>query len=226
MNLMERLHTGFGIGVLNCLLVTMSFAQDRGAVTNVVTSAEQRSSSTIVTRSYVNGLFAELFLVDGDTNGGLFASRDEVTNTSSLQFSYASPDPTDSNLVILIQGVGEIPNSSFQITRTAAHLAVTTPFPVTKCIVNLTTGDFTCEPGTPRTFDLTWTKNGLGSVSERSVRVETFGPVTTKIQGEYQILLATVRGIWDGHLANGVRADLLDSQSKTMFREVTVKMRP
>ena len=42
-----------------------------------------------------------MLLVDGAT-GQLNASRDQLANTSFLDFSYASPDPTDPVFVFLI----------------------------------------------------------------------------------------------------------------------------
>ncbi|MGB5473403.1 MAG: hypothetical protein WBQ78_07990 [Gammaproteobacteria bacterium] len=155
-------------------------------------------------------------------------SIDEIADTSALEFSYATPYETDTDLVILIHGAGEIPNGAYTTTATSAHLAVTTPteFLVIRCVVNLITADFNCAPTTPVTFDLTWVRNGLGSVLEKTKRTETLGPVTTKFKGEYVSVAATVNGIWNGHSPADLAGNLLDSQSTTHIREITLEANP
>lgn len=151
---------------------------------------------------------------------------DEITNTSAMDFSYAFPHPIDPDLVILLQGAGEIPNSALTITTTAAHLAVTTPFPILRCVVSLSTGEFTCGFTTSITFDLTWTANGFIQVHEKVKREETVGPVTSKLQGEYDQRSARVTGTWDGHPATNVLGNLIDTRSTTAIREIIVEPNP
>ena len=95
-----------------CLLLTIggACAQD-----DVTTTTEQDVHHQNVTRIVVNGQFAEVLLVDNatSTNGGLTASHDEVAGTSALDFSWASPDPSNADQVIMYQGAGNIPNSAF-----------------------------------------------------------------------------------------------------------------
>jgi hypothetical protein len=129
-------------------------------------------------------------------------------------------------LSILIQGSGEIPNSAFTITTTSAHLAVTTPFEVTRCEVNIVTGEFECGPTTPVTFDLTWTVDGFIMVHEKVKRTEVIGPVTTNIKGEFDQRSATITGTWDGRVATNMLGNLLDTQSTTAIREITLEPNP
>ena len=84
--------------------------------------------------------------------------RDEIANTTTIDFSCATPDTVDPEIVILVQGSGEIPNGAFNISATTARLAVTTPFPSHRCVVNIITDVFDCDDGDPITFDLTWVK--------------------------------------------------------------------
>jgi hypothetical protein len=116
---------------------------------------QARQAPNPVTKIKVNGLSADMFLVDADAgaNGFLNASRDQIANTSALDFSCVVPLP-DPDFVIFIQGAGAIPNGSFQITATSARLRVTTPFPVNRCIANLVDGTFTCAETTPSTLRL------------------------------------------------------------------------
>jgi len=69
--------------------------------------------------------------------------------------------------------------------------------------------------------------NGVGSVSETTKRVETLGPVTTKFKGGFTSLTANVNGTWDGRdAANLPPGTLLDTQSTTIIREITVEPNP
>jgi hypothetical protein len=132
--------------------------------------------------------------------------------------------------VIVIQGAGAIPNSSFQVTTTTAHLAVTVPtsplYVLNRCVLNIVTGDFQCYPGTPKSFNLPWVNNGVGTVSETTKRVETLGPVTTKYKGGFTSLTANVNGTWDGHSPANLAGTLRDTQSTTIIREITVEPNP
>jgi hypothetical protein len=186
----------------------------------------QAPNGAKVTKIRVNGRFAFAFLNDGDTNGFLSATKDQITNTSALDFSYAFPDPTNPDFVILIQGAGEIPNSAFTVTSDSAHLAVTTPFEVTRCDVNIIDGTFVCNPATPITFDLTWTVDGFGTVFEKTKRTETFGPVSTKSRGEFSRVSAIVNETWDRYTNADAGGDLLDTRNLTFVREVTMEANP
>jgi hypothetical protein len=192
--------------------------------------ASAQMHSATVTKIKVNGLFAQTFLFDPALNaqGGLVASKDQIDNTSALDFSYAIPDPTNPDQVILFQGAGEIPNSAFTITQTTAHLAVTTSasYFINRCVINTVTGSFVCAPGTPKSFDLTWVKNGVGTTTEKTTRVDTIGPVTTKLKGDFTIKTANVNGTWDGFSNVNVMGTLQDTQSMTFIREITVAANP
>ena len=204
------------------LLLTLSASQ-----ASVDTTQAPKGNTKTTIR--VNGHSADMFLIDEDTgtNGFLNASKDRLANTSALDFSYVTPEANDPDIVILIQGAGEIPNESFTITSTTAHLQLTTPFPVTRCVVNTIDGTFTCAPTTPSTFDLTWTKNGFGSLFQKITTITTLGPVTTKVKGQFTSLIASVDGTWDGHqTADGQSGNLVDSHSKTVTREVSMDASP
>lgn len=75
-----------------------------------LTVSTTQASSTI-TRINVNGKFATVFLVDAGTHtfGSLTASKDQIANTSALDFSYGYPDPGNpTDQIILISGAGAI----------------------------------------------------------------------------------------------------------------------
>ena len=182
------------------------------------------NSTRTVTRIRVNGRSADVLLVNGAT-GFLNAARDNIANTSALDFSYASVDPTDPNFVILFQGAGAIPNSALTFTTAGAHLAVTTPFEVTRCRVNQIDGTFVCAPTSPIPFDLTWAKNGVSSLFERTLRIETLGPVVTKVSGDFFSVTASVSGTFDGHTAAANQGNLVDTRSTTVIREITRQLR-
>ena len=181
-----------------------------------------------MTKIKVNGLSADTFLTDdpGHTYGFLNASRDQLANTSALDFAHATPDPADPDIVILIAGAGEIPNSAFVRTATSAHLALTTPFPVTRCVVDTVTSTFDCNPYVPYRFDLTWTLNGFSSVNEKVKRTETLGPLETKFEGEFSQLSAKVSGTWTGHTVGNMMGNLVDTRNTTAIREITMKANP
>ena len=188
--------------------------------------ATQSMNAVTVTKFRMNGLSCDTFLVADTTNGFLNVGRDEIANTTAIDFSYATPDATDPDIVILVQGSGEIPNSSFTISPTAAHLSVTTPFPSHRCVVNVVTAVFVCADGEPITFDLTWAANGLGSLREKTRRTETFGPLTTTFRGEFESRNATVNGTWTGHTASDLLGNLVDHKNATNVREIALKANP
>jgi hypothetical protein len=70
-------------------------------------------------------------------------------------------------------------------------------------------------------------KNGIGTTSETTKRVETLGPVTTKFKGGFTSLTANFSGTWDGHSPPTFPgATLRDSHSTTIIREITVEPNP
>ena len=211
---------------LNAILSAALFLTLSASQAGVETT--QAPNGTTVTKITVNGLFASVILVDAgsEINGGLTASKDQVANTSALDFSYAFPDHTRENTVIIIQGGGQIPNSAFTVTSDSAHLAVTTPFPVNRCAINSVTGDGVCDFRTPITFDLTWTANGFSTVDEKTNRTETIGPLVTKLDGEFHSLLSKVHGTWGGHTSADNTGERLDTKSRTVLREITQAPHP
>jgi hypothetical protein len=192
------------------------------------TSTEQavKKHQTRTTIS-VNGRSATVQLLDAEgTNGFLTATEDQIANTVALDFSWATPDPTNPDLAILYQGAGEIPLGAFTQTATSAHLNLTTAadYPINRCVIDLNTGSATCAPGAPLTFDLTWAQNGFGRVEERTKRKEILGPVTTKMNAEFVTVTATINGTWGGRSSPDLGGDLTDSESKTYIREITVAL--
>ena len=188
-------------------------------------STEQAvKKNTTVTQIRVNGRSASAMLLDAQgTNGFLAATEDQIANTFGLDFSWATPDATGSS-AILYQGAGEIPAGAFTLTASAASLNLTTPvgYVVTRCEIDLNDGTYTCAPSGPIAFNLTWARNGLGSIEEKNKRKEVLGPVTTKVTSEYTTLTAGVNGTWGGRSSPNLTGDLTDSQSKTYIREITV----
>jgi hypothetical protein len=216
---MDTRTKALGVSVVSSALVLLLVAEASQAGVETARAANGAETTKIST----NGRSAFALLSAGDTNGFLNASYDEIADTSALDFAYATPDGTDPDLVILIAGAGEIPNEAFTITRTTAHLTVTTPFLVTRCVVSLETGFFDCAPGSSVTFDLVWARSGISTVLEKTKRVETLGPVITKFHGEYEQLSASVSGTWDAYAAADMFGELFDSKGTTLVREMTIK---
>ena len=187
------------------------------------TSSTAQAVTSTTTQIRVNGQSASVLLVDSDgTNGFLTVTEDQINDTTGLDFSWATPDPSDPDFADLYQGAGEIPNTAYSHTATTASLSLTTPPPfVTHCRVDLFNGTFVCEESAPLTFNLSWATNGFGSIEERTQRTEKLGPVTTRFKAEFTTLTAGVSGTYGGHTASNLNGDLTDSQSKTYIREIT-----
>jgi len=189
----------------------------------------QASNGGKATNVRVNGQTAVFYLDDGDRYALLTVTRDEIANTTLLSYGYRFPDPNDSNLSILILGdEGEIPNNAFTVNSTSAHLALTTPdsYPVTRCVIDNYSGEYTCAPTAPSTFDLTWTEDGYRSFHETGTRVETLGQVTTRVRGRFDEVTAHVSGMWDGHSGTNMSGFLIDSENATLFREIMMEATP
>lgn len=185
--------------------------------------AESASTNTNVTKIKINGRSSDVILVEAstDTNGFLNASKDNIANTSALDFSYATPT-ANPDIIILLQGAGEIPNSAYTTGATSAHLVLSaTPFPTTSCNVNLVTGDFNCTTGPVLAFNLTWVQNGFASVQEKLKRREQTGPIITDFKGEFDQQSALVNGTWGGHVASNLNGNTLDTQNVTATRDIT-----
>jgi hypothetical protein len=210
------------IGTVLSLALFLTLSASQASV-----ETTQAPNGAMVTRIRVNGRSADMFLIDNatGTNGFLNASRDELAKTSALDFSYVTPEP-DPNFVVLIQGAGAIPNSAFTITANTARLVLTTPFPVNRCRVNTVEGTFECRETVPSTFDLTWVRNGFGSLFTKATVIQTLGPVTTKVKGEFLSVTANVNGTWDGHEAEDQTGNIVDTQSRTITRDITMETHP
>jgi hypothetical protein len=186
-----------------------------------------QQASTTVTRIHVNGRFADVLLDEGDsTNGFLNASKDQLANTTGLDFGYAEPHPTDPDIAVIIQGSGQIPNGSFSVNGQAAALHVTTAFPISRCEVNQVTGEFTCGDGTAIRFDLSWVNDDFGDIQEKTKRKQVFGPVTTRFEGEFKQRTASINGTWTGHTGVDMSGNLLQTVNTTITREITMEASP
>ena len=78
-----------------CCTLVIALSTPSAAAAEAATSAAsmttaQAPNSATVTNIKVNGQFAEMLLLDTNTNGFLAASKDEVANTSALDFSMDS----------------------------------------------------------------------------------------------------------------------------------------
>jgi hypothetical protein len=211
------------ISKLSIILVVLAACSAEPEMTSTVESYATGKATTTKIRVNGRSAFAILFDAPTQTNGFLNASKDQIANTSALDFAYATPSTTDPDIVILIQGAGEIPNSAFVTTTSSATLSLTTPFPVTRCEVSLETGDFECAETTPISFDLTWVQDGFAEVHEKIKRTEKLGPVTTKFKGEFDQRSTLIDGTWDGRVAENMNGNLLDTQNVTVIREITVQ---
>lgn len=181
-----------------------------------------------VTKTRTSGRSTFTLLVDDatQTNGFLNVARDAISGTASMDFAWATPSPSNPDIVILVQGAGEIPGSAFTAERTTARLNVVTPFPTVRCEVSLESGAFDCAASHPVAFDLRWVRSGFGSEWRQEVSRKVFGPVTIYAQGQFEEQQATASGIWAGFVSQGLAASLFDSKGSTVLREVTLSARP
>lgn len=198
------------------------------------------ANNNMVTTMRMSGRSADIILFDAERNinGFLNASKDNITGNTFLEFGYSTAHLTDPDILVIFQGFGEIPDTGFTITSVSAqlasaNLAVTTPdsFLVNYCEVNQTNGEFFCVlTDDTFTFDLTWIKTSFGMVQEKVNRIVTFGPITTKFQGQFVSFTANVNGTWSDRLGvtnvSNLAGNLTDSQNSSVFREITVQANP
>jgi hypothetical protein len=208
-----------GVCLLACLDEPATESTDQASLT---TSSNDRRT---VTRIRVNERDAFVLLVDGAT-GHLDALRDQLANTSTLDFSFASPDPTDPDFTFLISGRGAIPNSALTFTKTGARLAVTTAFEVTSCRVNTNDGSSVCGPGSPQSFDLTWTDDGVRTFLENNMTVETLAARETTEKTDNVTFSTLVSGTFGGHIATDNVGTRRDTRRTTTTRELAPRLRP
>jgi len=207
--------------VLVCLVGACAFDDPE-----LETGTSQQASTT-VTRIKVNGRFADVQLDEGDsTNGFLTASKDQIANTTGLDFGYAEPHPTDPDIAVILQGAGQIPNGSFSVNGQAAALHVTTAFPISRCEVNQITGESVCGAGAAIRFDLSWVNNHFDETQEQTRSRRVFGTVTTRFEGEFKLRSAIVGGTWTGHTGDNMTGDLLQTMNTTITREITMEASP
>jgi hypothetical protein len=180
------------------------------------------SNSDAATNTRLSIQSADVIIDEGDRYLGLIVTRDVIANTTSLNFGYRFLDPNDSNQTIYIIGdEGEIPNSTFTINSTSAQLRVTTPdsYAVTRCVVNNDTGDYTCAPSGPSTFNLTWIEDGSLALEGNVTRFETSESWMVRTRGRFEQVNANVSGMWDEHSSANMTGFLTNSENATLFRE-------
>jgi hypothetical protein len=177
----------------------------------------------------MNGRQAFAGYDDGEQTLTLTVTQDEIANLTTLFFAYSFPDPNDSNLRIVVLGEeGQIPNSAFSMNASSARLTLTTPdtYPVTRCVVNDETGEYSCAPTLPSTFDLAWREDGMSHEHLSSTLVETQDSQAWRTIGRAEILSAEVTGTWDGRTGTDGIGMLLDNENSTLLRETMMKSYP
>jgi len=177
------------------------------------------------TKIRVNGLSADVLLNATDLDGGLNASRDQITNTSALDFSYVVHDPNP-DIQIFVSGSGAIPNSALTVTTRSASLNVTTPFPINRCVVNTAAGETTCAVQSAITFHLTWAANGFLTVFQKLHQISTSGPTTTIYKGQFDQVSASINGTFTGVTIADNNGNLIDTKNSTVTREVDFEPNP
>lgn len=206
------------LGVLSACTAEPTMSEEVDAV------AKKKQQN--ITRIRMNGQSSDTILSDSSTGaiGFLNVGRDEINNTTALDFSYATPT-SDPTFIVLLQGAGEIPNGAYTRSNTTAHLLLpSTPFPTNSCTVNVETAEFVCVEGPSIAFDLTWEQNGFAEVEERTRRREKIGPLTTTFNGSFSQRSALVNGTWNGDTAVDMSGHLLDTTSTTVIREIVMEM--
>jgi hypothetical protein len=172
---------------------------------------------------------AEFFFNDGPENGSVVVNQDELTGTTTLSFAHVYPDPDNSNQTIyIVSEEAEIPANAFTTNSTFAHLALTTPdtYPITRCVVDNETGEYTCEPTDPRTFDLSWLANDDSSDRSNATTVDIIGSVITRSSGRFDSVSATVNGTWDGRSAANMSGFLIHVENSSLFKNTRVQANP
>lgn len=180
-----------------------------------------------VTKTRTRGPMAFAVLTDEatQTNGFLSLSKDAVSGAASMDFAWVTPSTSNPDIVILVQGAGEIPGDAVTFGRMAGRLNLVTPFPTVRCEVSLETGEFDCASGPPLAFDLRWTRTGLFSEWRQTVSRTTIGPLTVHSQGQYESHDASATGIWANFVGQGMMGTLGDSKGNTVQREVVLRTR-
>jgi hypothetical protein len=156
-----------------------------------------------------------------DLNGFLNASKDDVFGTTALDFGYAIHDPNP-DIQIFVQGAGTIPNTAFTVSTSAATLNVTTPFEITRCVVNTATSEITCAPQAAITFNLTWAGDGFSTTFQKFNLMTTFGPFTMHVTGQSDQASAGVSGSFTGFTITDNSGELQDSKSNTVNRDISL----
>ena len=170
--------------------------------------------------------FATVNLAGVNMDGFVNVTYDEIANKTLLTFAYVVPDPDNPNLAIFINGdEAEIPNSAFTIDLSSARLVLTTPdsYAITRCLADIETGEYTCAPTGPSTFDLTWTAGVTWSYEEKITRSETTGPVTRSTHGQFDEVSATASGTWDEHSGTNMTGYLTDARNISHLHEMSMK---
>lgn len=198
------------------LLLVAACSQEEAS--SVVTSAVNGNQTTHIR---IKGKASQVLLDVGALKGFLSASKDNISGTSTLDFSWVVPSSTNPDLFTFTQGAGPIPNNSFVVGSTSASLNVTTTFPINVCTFNQVTQETSCGDGTPITFQLSWVADGFETVYEHLNRMATQGPFTTHTIGNTDLRSASVDGTLTGYTFSSGIGFLLDTKGQSVSRDIT-----
>lgn len=200
------------------LLVLLTACSQEEEASSVVTSAINGNQTTHIR---IKGKASQVFLDSDTLKGFLNASKDDLSGTSSLDFSWVVPSSTNPDLFTFTQGAGTIPSGSFVASSSSATLNVTTTFPINVCIYNQATQETSCGAGTPITFQLSWAADGFATAYEHLNRMETQGPFTTHTIGNTDLRSASVDGTVTGFTISSGIGYLLDTKNQSVSRDIT-----
>jgi hypothetical protein len=191
------------------------------------TAAGQAMARAGATTERTSSQSAVMSFEDGDRNAFVQVTRDHSAGVTWLFFGYSFLDPEDPNQLILVSGDGEIPASSLDVSSGSARLVLTTPdsYPVTRCVIDNTTGEYTCEVSGPSRLALIWTADGHGSVETQARTVEQSGTVMWNGRVRFEEVTARVAGAWDGQSSPNLAGYLIESENATLFRERAMRAR-
>jgi hypothetical protein len=199
------------VAALAAAACTNDAAPDEGTTT----------SPALVTHFIANGNGVDGFVTDGN-NGGFLQCDENVTQgvrTVVLSFALTFPDPVDGTKYTQKTGSGLIPSGDFTSSLTSGTLTTTTTFPIENCTYSILTGLIGCTIGPALSFNLTWTKNTLGSFTSHGTSENTFGCVTITNQGSFTGVTANINGTWAGKTSSNDAGQLHDSHQTSVTKD-------
>jgi hypothetical protein len=167
----------------------------------------------------VNGKAVDVGLNATNMNGFLNASKDQIADTSALDFGYAVHDPNP-DIQTFVNGSGSIPNSALTIGASSATLNVTTTFPINQCVVNSATGETTCSAHAAIAINLTWTADGFQTIFQKLHQITVQGATTTTFKGTFDQISAGISGTFNGFTITDNGGNIIDTKNTTVTRDV------